>query len=96
MTGKKGEVFYMEILLIESNHLLRHSILGRLAEDGYQVTTALTGTKALQLLDAPRYDTILLDTALPTIGIRRGLARPAPKRRKSPLRRTSGTAILTT
>jgi DNA-binding response OmpR family regulator len=67
MTGKKGEVFYMEILLIESNHLLRHSILGRLAEDGYQVTTALTGTKALQLLDTPRYDTILLDTALPDI-----------------------------
>lgn len=55
----------MEILLIEGNNLMRHSILGRLAEEGYQVTTALTGTKALQMLDAPRFDTILMDTALP-------------------------------
>lgn len=57
----------MEILLIEGNNLMRHSILGRLAEEGYQVTTALTGTKALQMLDAPRFDTILMDTALPDI-----------------------------
>ena len=57
----------VEILLIEGNTILRRDILARLSEDGYQTTTAASGTKALQILDSPRFDAILLNTTLPDI-----------------------------
>lgn len=55
----------MEILLIESNDALRAAITARLKEDGYSPVAVRTGTDALVLLDAPRFETVLLDWQLP-------------------------------
>lgn len=55
----------MEILLAESNDALRAAVSGRLRDEGYAVTAVKTGTDALRLLNAPRFEAVLLDWQLP-------------------------------
>lgn len=55
----------MEILLAEPNEALAGALRDRLTEDGFSAVTVLTGTDALRLLDAPRFDAVLLDWTLP-------------------------------
>lgn len=55
----------MEILLIESNDALRNSLGERLRAEGFAVVCVKTGTDALKLLDAPRFESILLAWMLP-------------------------------
>lgn len=55
----------MEILLIESNEALCAALTERLTAEGFTVVAAKSGTDALKLLDAPRFESILLEWMLP-------------------------------
>lgn len=55
----------MEILIVEENAALAEALRARLTEDGYDTVLAESGTEALGLLDAPRFDAVLLDRGLP-------------------------------
>ncbi len=55
----------MEILLIEPNAALSDAIRTRLIQESFDVVSVQTGTDALSLLDAPRFEAVLLDWALP-------------------------------
>ena len=55
----------MEILLAESNDALRNALCVRLREEGFTPVAVQTGTDALRLLDAPRFESFLLDWQLP-------------------------------
>lgn len=55
----------MEILVAIPNEALLDALRARLSEEGYTVSAVSTGTDALRLLDAPRFDAMLLDWALP-------------------------------
>lgn len=57
----------MTLLIVEDNATLSASLLKGLTEDGYQVDTAATGSEALQRLDRPDVDAIVLDLGLPDI-----------------------------
>ena len=61
----RESVIQMEILIIEPNSTLLDALRDRLTADGYTVTAAETGTDALRLLDAPRFDAVLLDWMMP-------------------------------
>jgi len=55
----------MEILLIEPNTALLDALRTELTAQGFAAVCTATGTDALRLLDAPRFDAILLDWMLP-------------------------------
>ena len=52
-------------MIAEANEALAEALRARMEADGFTVTAAETGTDALRLLDAPRFDAVLLDRALP-------------------------------
>lgn len=53
------------ILIAEANTALVEALRERMTGEGFIVQTVSTGTDALRLLDAPIYDAVLLDRALP-------------------------------
>jgi len=55
------------VLLAEDNESLAHALGSFLAAQGYTVVTELTGTGALQRLEAERFDLLLLDLRLPGV-----------------------------
>jgi len=55
------------LLIVEDNATLSASLMKGLSEDGYQVDTTATGSEALQRLDRPDVDAIVLDLGLPDI-----------------------------
>jgi DNA-binding response OmpR family regulator len=55
------------VLLVEDDVWLRHIMAELLADDGYQVREAATGTQALKLVDEQTPDAIVLDLNLPEL-----------------------------
>ena len=53
------------ILITEANAALAEALRTNLADAGFSAETVSTGTDALRLLDAPCFDAVLLDRALP-------------------------------
>ncbi|MDD4333059.1 MAG: response regulator [Patescibacteria group bacterium] len=56
-----------KILLVEDDSFLREIIFKRLAKEGFVVTEAEDGEKALLAVDKEKFDLILLDILLPSI-----------------------------
>ncbi len=55
------------LLVVDDNDSLRDLLRASLEQHGYEVTTAADGAAALALLQASRFDLVLLDTILPRI-----------------------------
>jgi CheY-like chemotaxis protein len=55
------------ILLVEDDGWLRYIMAELLADDGYQVREAATGTQALALVDEEMPDAVVLDLNLPEL-----------------------------
>lgn len=55
------------VLLVEDDSWLRHIMAELLADDGYEVREAATGTQALALVEEQTPDAILLDLNLPEL-----------------------------
>lgn len=55
------------VLLVEDDGWLRHIMAELLADDGYQVREAATGTQALALVDEETPDAVVLDLNLPEL-----------------------------
>ena len=53
------------ILIAEANAALAEALRTNLTDAGFSAETVSTGTDALRLLDAPCFDAVLLDRALP-------------------------------
>ena len=55
------------VLLVEDDSWLRYIMAELLADDGYQVREAATGTQALALVDQEMPDAVVLDLNLPEL-----------------------------
>ena len=55
------------VLLVEDDSWLRHIMAELLADDGYQVREAATGTQALALVEEATPDAVVLDLNLPEL-----------------------------
>lgn len=55
------------ILIVEDERPLAHALELKLGHDGYQTTTARTGTEGLKQAQSGNYDLILLDLILPEL-----------------------------
>ena len=55
------------VLLVEDDSWLRYIMAELLADDGYQVREAATGTQALALVEAETPDAVVLDLNLPEL-----------------------------
>ncbi len=55
------------VLIVEDERPLAHALELKLAHEGYETSTASTGTEALQLGSTGTYGIILLDIILPEI-----------------------------
>lgn len=55
------------VLLVEDDGWLRYIMAELLADDGYQVREAATGTQALALVDEETPDAVVLDLNLPEL-----------------------------
>ncbi len=55
----------MEVLLIESNEALCAAISAQLRAEGFTAVAVRSGTDALKLLNAPRFESVLLEWMLP-------------------------------
>jgi two-component system, OmpR family, response regulator len=55
------------LLLVEDDELLRDGLSGQLTGMGNTLTVATDGAMALQVLDAARYDAVILDLGLPLV-----------------------------
>lgn len=55
------------VLLVEDDGWLRHIMAELLADDGYKVREAATGTQALELVDEETPDAVVLDLNLPEL-----------------------------
>ena len=53
------------LLLVEDDPGIRHALVLGLADEGYQVTEAGSGERALQLIKKDAFDVVLLDLMLP-------------------------------
>ncbi len=53
------------ILVVDDDPLNRDMLLQRLSRQGYSVSTAEEGDRALELIEAGRYDVVLLDVRMP-------------------------------
>ncbi|MDT8993006.1 response regulator transcription factor [Curvibacter sp. APW13] len=53
------------LLLVEDDELLRDGLAAQMAKAGHQVQTAPDGEQALPLLEAQRFDAVILDLGLP-------------------------------
>lgn len=55
------------LLLVEDDELLRDGLCGQLQQMGNTLSVAADGAKALQVLDATRFDAVILDLGLPLV-----------------------------
>jgi two-component system, OmpR family, response regulator len=55
------------LLLVEDDELLRDGLSGQLQQMGNTLTVAADGAMALQVLNAARYDAVILDLGLPLV-----------------------------
>lgn len=55
------------VLLVEDDNWLRYVMAELLADDGYEVREAATGTQALALVEAETPDAVVLDLNLPEL-----------------------------
>jgi len=56
------------ILLVDDDPAIRQILLRLLVEEGYRVSTAAHGAEALALIDATKFDLVLLDLNMPIKG----------------------------
>ena len=54
-----------KIFVVEDDKFLRELLIGKLATEGYEITSAVDGKEALALLDQPIPTIVLLDLILP-------------------------------
>lgn len=57
----------MRLLVVEDDPLLGDGLAASLREEGYEVDWVRDGAPAIELLQADRYDTVILDLNLPTM-----------------------------
>jgi two-component system response regulator QseB len=57
----------MRLLVVEDDPLLGDGLAASLREEGYEVDWVQDGAPAIELLQADRYDTVILDLSLPTM-----------------------------
>ena len=53
------------VLVVDDNEMNRDVLTRRLQRDGYTVSAAEDGTKALSMIESDKYDMILLDIMMP-------------------------------
>ncbi len=55
------------LLVVDDNEMNRDLLTRRLERQGYQVTVAVDGLQALEILDQANFDLVLLDIMLPVM-----------------------------
>jgi DNA-binding NtrC family response regulator len=58
----------MRILIADDDRNLRMVLANELSEEGFEVDTAESGTKAVELIEKDDYDVLLLDLTMPGLG----------------------------
>lgn len=84
-TGKTSRSKKKRILVIEDERPLAHALELKLAHEGFEAETALTGAEGLKKALAGKYDLILLDLIMPEVDGFAVLAELKEKKIKTPV-----------